>query len=1142
MNSKLMYGEGKEQDWFSAGGACQAKDVTRIDNNDIKNNALEPKVSIPSPYARFELVQKAFANFVALGAEECDTRDLMLISHTLDLMELFYENQDDLQYEQWEKREALDELKNSENAGHRLFGLALDQYGRQENYGFSSADTVLTIIKYGPDVVGCTSPTSIMLATPRYDKFQSIKIEGARTLFDRTPRMLFARDVDFIEYVYRMAAQFIGNEPMDFFIQYLEKMRDKIRQKHPQLYKLIANFPDKTLANGLDTLYEKNGAITLYGQPFYQRKKTSALQQLVDNSDFILQGAKNGQKPMVLTNNCEYSGLSYTTKTEKWSLKTHAIDYSQTVNPTKRKDLPVPGTSVHYEWLCENDLLSDLIVKLPYAVDEEHFFYGSNNGLTGCGFLIPLKDKFFEYFNIDYLCDSNGDKKNYEIQVTKDKNDEVEKVVVLLRVPITGGKPQTLKKTYYPTETAAEALREASGLCTKFKNEAVGRIMECPIAISIFPFARLTENNIYRTMLTLGSADDLKGFEVSLIPRKTNMIAGADYDWNASYQRSEQTTFYSLEDTFDFLQLKISDGAQCTHTATCIPVWPKVVQGTKEINFAFDFGTTNSFIAVQEGQNFIDFKLGRSVATTLKQSTTGDIASIMMQLLIRQEFLPQQIGDKYKFPLRTVVLRPLKLNVDNVTPSALLQVNIPFIYGKEDYNPGKNEPKPNLKWSQRNNAVSQMKYANAFIEEMLFLSRAFAIEYGADLHKTNITWTYPLSMRAAQAMHDDVWKTLYAKYFNKNASDEEQEAHVTMVTESIAPLLYYSEEGKMQSADMEISVDIGGGTCDVVLKNGNDDIKINSFRFAADVIFNAGRAKENKMIAKWHKKLIESLKSNLNADYIKLLTSVCTGQQPSSEANSLLFALETLPELDRVVEADKSYNAKLKTDGDNKVLFLYFYGAIIYYLAKLTKQQGYSKPGTIYFSGTGSKLLNIIGGKNVLQTLTTQMLTAFGGFDYGEDEVRILIESKEPKQLTAKGALAVSSPDDNKPTTNMIVKRFSKKENLKKSTIYSSLTKKNDLTYADLKDKNVLDEVIKYVEDYNSLFINLANQMDFEAECACAPDSILALKKLMQKDLMIGLQSDINDFPTPKEESDILCESLFFYPIKSTIQKLIIEE
>ena len=68
MNSKLMYGEGKEQDWFSAGGACQAKDVTRIDNNDIKNNALEPKVSIPSPYARFELVQKAFANFVAVAS------------------------------------------------------------------------------------------------------------------------------------------------------------------------------------------------------------------------------------------------------------------------------------------------------------------------------------------------------------------------------------------------------------------------------------------------------------------------------------------------------------------------------------------------------------------------------------------------------------------------------------------------------------------------------------------------------------------------------------------------------------------------------------------------------------------------------------------------------------------------------------------------------------------------------------------------------------------------------------------------------------------------------------------------------------------------------------------------------------------
>ena len=103
---------------------------------------------------------------------------------------------------------------------------------------------------------------------------------------------------------------------------------------------------------------------------------------------------------------------------------------------------------------------------------------------------------------------------------------------------------------------------------------------------------------------------------------------------------------------------------------------------------------------------------------------------------------------------------------------------------------------------------------------------------------------------------------------------------------------------------------------------------------------------------------------------------------------------------------DRSYNIRLKRDGKRKIIFIYFYAAIIYYLVRLLKDYGYTKPEKVLFRRTGSKLLNIIGGKETLEDLTTQFITKFSAnqFTYSDD-ISIEIERKEPKQLTAKGAL-----------------------------------------------------------------------------------------------------------------------------------------
>ena len=67
------------------------------------------KVSIPSPFARFELMQEAFKN-VSANQENAYTRDKRLVSFMLDVAQLYYESGYD-SIEDWQQGTSLDELK-----------------------------------------------------------------------------------------------------------------------------------------------------------------------------------------------------------------------------------------------------------------------------------------------------------------------------------------------------------------------------------------------------------------------------------------------------------------------------------------------------------------------------------------------------------------------------------------------------------------------------------------------------------------------------------------------------------------------------------------------------------------------------------------------------------------------------------------------------------------------------------------------------------------------------------------------------------------------------------------------------------------------------------------------------------------------
>lgn len=1153
-----MYKEADGYGWTKS-SVYSAKEINEIEDptNTKKSGRKEPKVSVPSPFARFELVQKAFSNVASFGID-ADSRDRMLVSHALDVMQLWYEGGKDLKVVEWSKRNAIRELKTSKLHGHRLYGKALELYMRQENYGFDEkmymsqdnvpvSDVIIYILTYQGDPVGCTSPTSFFMATPNYKDIQKIKIEGDIPLFGST-RMLYEREEAFIEYVYRHLyyMRYKGdNSPLAGFKTYLDKQKSYIRRKNEELYSRLNQM--ETQPSDMDVDYTKSD-IQVLGYPIYQRKEEDQQTQIKEESDFVINSSKSTTLPLVLSNNGVYNNWAYTSKNKLYNNQIHKIKYTN-------REPTLPGTDVVYEdgWLCEDDFLSSVMVMLPYPLDKDHFFDGNIVKAGKYNYLLPIKPKYFDFFDYDTLYDQSGGHKDKlsgredRIRIEEEKDREgVKSVTVTLLIPVRNGKIVRLRKVYrFESDTN-------TGLITNKckESQAVGTLVECPIALNIFPFFRLKDNNYYDfQVIRAGYGWD--SFKVKLIAVSKGRSVDQVKEMK-DVERSKTVHNYSLRDSFDYLRIQITDEIR-SYESILIPKWADMYRGSNKFRFSFDFGTTNTYIAVQNlssKDGFKNLELGKSIVSTLDQKQKADklyaddMTTInQLDVPMRQEFLPAEIGTTYSFPLRTVVLKNSLSDFSSITPKALLHVNIPFVYGKEDYGQA-NQPKTDLKWSKME---EEQKLSKAFIEELVLLARAYALENGGDLSQCFIVWTYPLSMNSSDVGEfEEKWKDFYRLYFND--SEDDANKNIIHISESVAPLLYYRKQGTVYN-DMTLSIDIGGGTCDVVAQSNEEKIELCSFRFAADVIFGAGKACENPMIQTHYKHftaLLAQEGTDESTKVRKMLEKICEGDQPSTEANTFLFGLESHPALARVSNIDdKSFNARLKKDRQRKIIFLYFYGAIIFYLTRMLCDLGYKKPVRILFSGTGSKLLNIIGSDNILSDLTTEFMKKFSGgkFD-SRKSVEIIINRKEPKQLTAKGALCDSDDE--------ISKRFADPKEVRNKTIHYQLIKENDgasrkINNEDLKDVVICTEVVKLVEEFNRLFIECISELSFDENFGCDEQGLGKFINLIEacdeENLLSRLDKPIKDANKDviKNRGDKVFEDvMFFYPIKDIIQKALI--
>ena len=171
----FSYSNSKNYGWGER-KAFSEDDIEQI-RTDHKPSKM-PKVAVPSPYARFELMQKAFGN-VAKNGDSADLRDRQLVSQALDVFQLIFEgtNLGKLDVVEWHLDGATSNLISmgenikEKRPGLWLYGKTLKDYASRESYGLRDSDqlngeTTLYLLRHNEDVLGMTCPTSVFMPTP----------------------------------------------------------------------------------------------------------------------------------------------------------------------------------------------------------------------------------------------------------------------------------------------------------------------------------------------------------------------------------------------------------------------------------------------------------------------------------------------------------------------------------------------------------------------------------------------------------------------------------------------------------------------------------------------------------------------------------------------------------------------------------------------------------------------------------------------------------------------------------------------------------------------------------------------------------------------------------------------------------------
>jgi hypothetical protein len=1090
--------------WFLSQSLTPAQLTT------IKTDGKEVATSIPSPFARIDLVKSAF-RWVTGNGIKGSTAHHKLVSEALDVAQLFYLSRkykskvEIVAYNPLERFKTL--VEQSEITKHARLAETLklywdqdsvgkDRFGNLVLYNFEHVKRLYLILnKETRQVIGGTSPATLFFAAPDAGLVtSSLKIKSSdHDFFDDEYASLAEREPTFVKYIFALSKQ--PGFPVYFpeFYSYLEKVRLN-NQLSRELVAVVTNLGAGAI-NDYDhcpVLENVNDICEILDIPLGMQKEESPEEEggINESSDFTIMSdfPVKGKKPLVLPYGRFAQKWTYTTSDIFWN-ENYSVPYRNDKTPEASK---LPFQEDRYNWLSIGNFLEDKIIELPYSLN------GSKFNLCGATrYLLPVTPLFLSYFKAENI--------DRYLKLQELSGGGVEAV---LEIPVKKGLIH-FKKIYSQPE--------------KLRMEA---------HLAIVPFIRVEKYNLnYNIGIIDDKRDNQPDFLVECFESGNKINTDTPVYRNQS--KVQKSYYFKTRGKFNILRL-ISG-----YTGGCIiPRWKSNEGGYNAINFAIDFGTTNTHI---------EYKSGNLDSCVFDNSQNQPIWQSLLDYddpLVRNEYiaddrmfereimpyvLPSGNSDLVHFPLRTALV--FNRNLEPNTKLQPFRHSNYYMFFEKMHVPLYLDIRTQLKWSNYSDPKDE-SLVESYIEFLVLIVFYKTLILGGDPEQTTITWFYPVSMDEYElGVFFRTWKKVYQSIFGTEPTEKKMNG----IPESIAPYLYYKSSVIGQS----LSVDIGGGSTDIALFD-EDTAKakiISSFKFAGNAIFGDGfptseyknNSDRNGFVRSFAGLAREAVKGDSFMQPI--LENILNKTKDSTDFSSLLFALEANS------HSTFSYTRLLESNKRMKLPIFIFYGALAYYSANLLKRSGSDLPKFILLSGTASKTASILDTSNKFTNLSGLFRFIFERVAKEEVPFLTIKLSQIPKEITCKGALKVGIQDS---ITNNTIKFWIGGSG---DRVWSSaLDKVKDISltpkYGEI-DAGVRKLIESSIQEFYAILDDYTASINLEGAFNIELQAYQVFRELRDANIQEYLIRGLKAFY--KKDEKHIEETLFFYPLIGILNKLSFE-
>ncbi|MEZ4907288.1 MAG: hypothetical protein R2771_06545 [Saprospiraceae bacterium] len=962
------------------------------EDNNFENYLIS---AIPKPLAVLYAYKNAFEHFIqnddVIEGEFSNTVKFVgpyaqMVSDTLDLIQWIFErdNYDDIKIVKWSKENRINAMVNSGDSRLKHFAETMNSYMED----ITNFNEIYLIFYNKNDVeilLGGTSPFNMVYLSPNAkrllkDKNVILKSHDGDTFFDDDIKSLANRSSLFKDYMFYVKNQ-MANSAIDIpFRQYIEL---ELGNNYTATNENFIIFKDNNNSNL--KFNDRDFSI----MPIIQ-KFDSELRIKYNISSWNSNNAVT-HPPLVI----EIGKLD---NKKLGDIKLESIRTNLWIEEVNRKlsiwDREIPGKNVKYPWILTSEFFNEYLIEIEgKELDTNSFLLGNNNKK----YLLPISELFLQFFKIENL--------NSYVKFSSSGNE----VRVSIKIPLLGDDNFEISKIYSSTF-----------------------IKKISLGVFISPNYKKSENDIFEILMIFDNSnenysikfnDQLKNKHLEFYDNKTEK----GKIWKKEQKSNHVSEFkggvfyrfnFTSFESFTHINIKIHQSSNDIINFILVPNFktlPKPEQQSNA-NFAIDFGTSNTFIAVDYNNEKSSLEFNDFTLSLHKIEQDGsDLLQIFGDAPIldefRKYFVPiwfsenentqsNNANHSAKSVHKTILL-------SNGESEHILHNNaIAFYY---DYINRTNEgeafysnikPKLEIESGLRNGIN-----VSVYIRELLYVIKLFIDKNKVPYEKVKLIYTYP-STGDFKSKLEKIFEENIDYIFNKKISLDSD-------SEAISPFRYLTNFKKNGKYLVElggikkgsINVDIGGGTTDISFNNDNNNYLITSFAFAGNHLWGGeispnNESKDNIFLKIWQKEFLNKDDTDLLLKYNEINGKTYTG---ASDLVNLLFSNERYEFINIFENNEKNLGTFLKA------LALFHFSSILYYTLKLCSINEITNIHSLTFTGKGSLYLNkiIFQDNNKLIDYIKVFIENFKN----ELSINISIEKANiicldnPKEITAIGAL-----------------------------------------------------------------------------------------------------------------------------------------